>query len=255
MGYGGKIRQWREARGWTQRQLSQQLGCTDSYVAHLEKEWKVPSHEFSRALSAALQLTPAEQQAFFEEVDATRRQRAAARRQQRGSAARGAAPAAEEDTRPQSAWRLSPDEEQQVLQAIGDPARHQAWLQSRQPLEIPFPRGGLERAPLQPVADPDVCAAYRDLRTALAHPQWRPAVLLALRAFAQAAQASATNPTPADTGDPGPPRDRGPAELEEQLIRQALEQTQGNTAQAAQLLGLSETQLRTHLTHYGLQVD
>ena len=41
-------------------------------------------------------------------------------------------------------------------------------------------------------------AAHRDLQTALAHPQLRPAVLLALRAFAQAAQAGATTPPPAD---------------------------------------------------------
>src|SRR5688572_14541884 len=90
MGYGAKIRQWREAQGWTQRQLSHQLGCTDSYVAHLEKEWKVPSDAFCRALGAVLQLTPAEQEALLAEVDETRRQRAAGRRQRRGSTAQRA---------------------------------------------------------------------------------------------------------------------------------------------------------------------
>ena len=35
---------------------------------------------------------------------------------------------------------------------------------------------------------------YRDLQTALTHPPLRPAVLLALRAFAQAAQVGATTP-------------------------------------------------------------
>src|SRR5690606_38035694 len=39
--------------------------------------------------------------------------------------------------------------------------------------------------------------AYHDLQAALAHPQLRPAVLRALRAFAQAAQAGAPNPPPA----------------------------------------------------------
>jgi GAF domain-containing protein len=43
-----------------------------------------------------------------------------------------------------------------------------------------------------------VRAAYRDLQTALAHPQLRSAVLLALRAFAQAAQVGATTSRPAE---------------------------------------------------------
>ena len=43
-------------------------------------------------------------------------------------------------------------------------------------------------------ADPEGRAAYRDLQTALTHPSLRPAVLLALRAFAQAAQVGATTP-------------------------------------------------------------
>jgi Nif-specific regulatory protein len=42
------------------------------------------------------------------------------------------------------------------------------------------------------------------------------------------------------------------AELEKQLIVQALEQARGNKSQAAKLLGLSRTQLRTRLKHYGL---
>jgi Nif-specific regulatory protein len=49
-----------------------------------------------------------------------------------------------------------------------------------------------------------VRAAYRDLQTALAHPQLRPAVLLALRAFAQAAQAGGPTPPSAGTVEPGP---------------------------------------------------
>lgn len=42
------------------------------------------------------------------------------------------------------------------------------------------------------------------------------------------------------------------AELEKQLIIQALEQARQNKSQAAKLLGLSRTQLRTRLKHYGL---
>ena len=80
-------------------------------------------------------------------------------------------------------------------------------------------------------------------------------MLLALQAFAQAAQASTTSPPPADAVEQGPPSASGLAELRKQLIEQTLEQTHGNTSKAAQLLGLSETQLRTHLTYYGLKAD
>jgi DNA-binding NtrC family response regulator len=45
------------------------------------------------------------------------------------------------------------------------------------------------------------------------------------------------------------------AELEKELIRQALEQAHQNKSQAAKLLGISRTQLRTRLKHYGLEGD
>ena len=43
------------------------------------------------------------------------------------------------------------------------------------------------------------------------------------------------------------------AELEKELIRQALEQTHHNKSHAARKLGLSRTQLRTRMRHYGLE--
>jgi DNA-binding NtrC family response regulator len=42
-------------------------------------------------------------------------------------------------------------------------------------------------------------------------------------------------------------------ELEKELIHQALEQTRQNKSHAAKLLGLSRTQLRTRMRHYGLE--
>jgi Nif-specific regulatory protein len=44
-------------------------------------------------------------------------------------------------------------------------------------------------------------------------------------------------------------------ELEKELIRQALDQAHHNKSQAAKLLGLSRTQLRTRLKHFGLEDD
>ncbi len=45
------------------------------------------------------------------------------------------------------------------------------------------------------------------------------------------------------------------AEVEKEFIRQALERAHQNKSQAAKLLGLSRTQLRTRLKHYGLESD
>jgi transcriptional regulator with PAS, ATPase and Fis domain len=50
-----------------------------------------------------------------------------------------------------------------------------------------------------------------------------------------------------------PPSDIALAEVEKSLIQQALEQSQQNKSRAAQLLGLSRTQLRTRMRHYGLE--
>jgi Nif-specific regulatory protein len=52
-----------------------------------------------------------------------------------------------------------------------------------------------------------------------------------------------------------PPGGIALAELEKELIRQALERAHQNKSQAAKLLGLSRTQLRTRLKHYGLEGD
>jgi Nif-specific regulatory protein len=111
------------------------------------------------------------------------------------------------------ASRLSPDEEQRVRQALEAHAR-------RRQAEPPPQRDREETSGIPPeseeprrrrddeaAASPhqwfekisgEVRAARRDLQTALAHRQLRPAVLLALRAFAQAAQAGATTSPPAD---------------------------------------------------------
>jgi Nif-specific regulatory protein len=49
-----------------------------------------------------------------------------------------------------------------------------------------------------------------------------------------------------------PPGGISLAELEKELIRQALEHTHQNKSHAAKMLGLSRTQLRTRMRHYGL---
>jgi transcriptional regulator of acetoin/glycerol metabolism len=90
------------------------------------------------------------------------------------------------------ASRLSPDEEERVRQFLENPAN------------LPFRQAWLHNRPIMPDPVEEIRAAYRDLQTALAHPQLRPAVLLTLRTFAQAAQAGATTPPPVGAVEPGP---------------------------------------------------
>jgi DNA-binding NtrC family response regulator len=136
------------------------------------------------------------------------------------------------------ASRLSPDEEQRVRRALEARTR-------RRQAEPPPQRDREETSEIPPevqeaphhrdpealawlnlqgiewwrlAADPQVRAAHRDLQTALAHPKLRSAVLLALRAFALAAESGITIPssgsgsTPAaagavDTHSSPPPAD------------------------------------------------
>lgn len=164
MGYGERIRQWRGARGWTQQHLSAQLGCTDSYVTHLENEVKVPSLDICLALAEVFQLTPQEQHAFLEEVEATRRQRTETRIRTRGSVVRGA-------IQRRGLLPTSP------APTVGD--THPApTSEAMDPQSIAH---DLAR-------DPDLQAAYRDLKIALADPRLREPVLNALRAFTQLAR-------------------------------------------------------------------
>jgi Nif-specific regulatory protein len=158
------------------------------------------------------------------------------------------------------ASRLPPDEEQRVRQALEAHAR-------RRQAEPPPPRDREETSGIPPereetrrrrddeaAASPhqwvekisgEVRAARRDLQTALAHPQLRPAVLLALRAFAQVAQAGATSPLPADTIEQGSPRE---IELAEHLIHysQWVEKISGEVRAARRDLqtALAHPQLR-----------
>jgi len=90
MSYGEMLHQWRTLSAITQQELSEAVGCSDSYIAHIENELKIPSLDISMALVQVLKLTPTEQQEFFDAIDAARRQRVEKRIHTRGLAVRGA---------------------------------------------------------------------------------------------------------------------------------------------------------------------
>lgn len=54
------IRELRLARGWTQRQLAQQAGCTDKHISRLENGLQRPSYEMLHAVARALGISDAD---------------------------------------------------------------------------------------------------------------------------------------------------------------------------------------------------
>ncbi len=158
MSYGQMIRKWREKKGWTQRQLADAVGCSDGYIAHLENEVKLPSLDICMALVTAFELTSEEEQALLQSVEAARQKQAEQRIRTRGEAVRGAL-----QTRGSAAGFVPPVAHATSQAEADDIAREIA-------------------------ANPDLLAAYENLRTALADPQMRPTVLAAIEAFARAAR-------------------------------------------------------------------
>jgi transcriptional regulator with XRE-family HTH domain len=152
MAFGEMIRSWRIQKTWTQRQLAQQVGCTDGFVAHLENEVKLPSLDISMALTRAFELSADDQENFLQAVEESRRQRSDQRIRTRGTAIRGALRT--RGTRPAVSANL-PD---------------------------------AERIQRELASNPVLLAAYLDLRAALADPQQRETVLAALKLFARSAQ-------------------------------------------------------------------
>ncbi|MBI1924245.1 helix-turn-helix transcriptional regulator [Candidatus Poribacteria bacterium] len=156
MSYGAMIRERREKKGWTQRQLARVLGCSGGYIAHLENEVRTPSADICMALAQTLELTSEERQELLEVVEAARLKSAAQRIRARSEAVRSALQTHGTEMKPLAAPTASEASAKEVIRDF--------------------------------VADADWQAASRNLKTALANPQMREIVLNALRAFAQTAR-------------------------------------------------------------------
>lgn len=152
MSYGTMLREWRGRKGWTQRQLADAIGCTDGYIAHLENEVKQPSLDICIALEQVLQLTSEEQQDFLKAIEEARYKSTEERIRNRGSAVRDALLS-------RCAVTVSPESTSGYIDA--------------------------ESIARDLVTDPNLRAAYRDLKIALTDPRMRAIVLNLLRTSAQ----------------------------------------------------------------------
>lgn len=154
VGFGNIIREERNKAELTQRELATALGCTDGYVAHLEKELKVPSIAMTMALIEVLRFNEARRTEFLGAVESARVDRAGERIRTRGAMVRDA-------LRSKQASTGGVEESLDPENIARDLARN-----------------------------PKLRQAYLDLKTALANRDMRDAVVKALRAFANSAKAS-----------------------------------------------------------------
>jgi transcriptional regulator with XRE-family HTH domain len=146
---GELIRSARERLGWTQAQLASKIGVTASYITKIEGSEATASYDRVIDLARALALDP---NTLLMGMTALRRSRAEERSQSRGTAVAvlGTIP-----------------EEPRPLEGTGSVA---------------------EQIGREILADPELRQAFSYLRTALANPHFKPAVLKTLEAFAKGGQ-------------------------------------------------------------------
>lgn len=149
MSYGEIIRMQRGLLGLTQRELGDKIGCTDGYIAHLERQVKIPSYDLVMAMVGTFQFTAEEEQDFLKSVDAAKSSVSQQRIRTRGAAVRGFL-----------RHRVSP--------AGGEKNHADAQRIAQDLNQI----SGLKEA-------------YQDLKTALSNPQIRDIAIETLRAFAR----------------------------------------------------------------------
>ncbi|MYY10037.1 helix-turn-helix domain-containing protein [Streptomyces sp. SID4919] len=58
--FGARLRSSREARGWTQKDLSARIGISSGHISGVETTRKVPSLQFAKAADSAFGVTGAE---------------------------------------------------------------------------------------------------------------------------------------------------------------------------------------------------
>jgi len=147
------IRQSRERKGWTQKQLADAIGVTPSFITKLEAGQTLPGNDLCMAIADALGLSVDE---LLEEVENARAATSQHRIRTRGAAVRGA------------------------LRTRG--------ARAAPPPVPPEDESSAEEIAREIVADAELRVAYQNLKIALADPQKRYAVLVALEAFASAAR-------------------------------------------------------------------
>lgn len=106
MGYGERIRQARQRRQLTQRELGARVRATDSFISHLENELRLPSWELAVALTNVLEFSESEREEFLASIDDARLERARKRPARRLAAGDARAPGAGE---PLDAERIAMD--------------------------------------------------------------------------------------------------------------------------------------------------
>lgn len=157
---GDIIRRERKARGLTQRELASRCSVSDSFVAHLEAGFRLPSDPISLALSRAFEWSPEQQRSFLQTVEEERVNRSRQRIRTRAAAVRDIM-----DIRSSGTARTP-----RGSPRTGD--GHAAEMDA-------------DRIAKALRSDPDLAEAYGYLAKALGNPELRETVMNALRVFAE----------------------------------------------------------------------
>jgi len=139
-GFGHSIRDNRTRLGLTQGELAARLGCTDSYCAHLEREFRMPSEKLIAKMAEVFDWSDEDHDAFQEAVVDERAKRSVQRIRTRGVSiraaprTRGGAPQGAPDAS-QIAGELAADPElalayRRLSAVLGDPSLRETILQT-----------------------------------------------------------------------------------------------------------------------------
>ena len=151
------IKQAREKKGWTQKELADAIGVTSGFITKVETDQALPSYERCMAIASVLEV-PLD--TLWVEVERARVESFQQRIRTRGAAVRG------------------------TFRTRG------ASLEP--PAALPIHEMTAEEIAREITADADLQTAYRNLKLALADPKMRPTVLAALEAFAHATRLEPT---------------------------------------------------------------
>ena len=116
--FGEMIRQHRKNQGWTQMQLADRVGCSDSYIAQLENNNRFPSSDVRMVLAEVFELDDDEVKTFYDAAEAAELNRATSQTTKRSAAIKKAMLRKAKKTGSLSSTGLDETDIEEIIEAI-----------------------------------------------------------------------------------------------------------------------------------------